>query len=46
MDGVLWNFSINQNLKNHVKLKTGVIMLKIQLCQHRNTLHIKYKTII
>ncbi len=22
MDGVLWNFSINQNLKNHVKLKT------------------------
>ncbi len=28
-------------LKDRVKLKTGVIMLKIQLCHHRNKLHFK-----
>ncbi len=28
-------------LKNHVTLKTGVMMLKIQLCHHRNTWHFK-----
>jgi len=26
-------------LKDHVTLKTGVMMLKIQFCQHRNKLH-------
>ncbi len=28
-------------LKDHVTLKTGVIMLKIQFCSHRNKLHFK-----
>jgi len=28
-------------LKDHVTLKTGVMMLKIQLCHHRNKLHFK-----
>jgi len=26
-------------LKDHVALKTGVMILKIQICHHRNTLH-------
>ncbi len=28
-------------LKDHVTLKTGVMMLKIQLYHHRNKLHFK-----
>ncbi len=28
-------------LKDHVRLKTGVMMLKIQLCHHRSKLHFK-----
>ncbi len=28
-------------LKDHVTLKTGVVMLKIQFCGHRNKLHFK-----
>ncbi len=27
-------------LKDHVALKTGVMMLKIQRCHHRNTLRL------
>jgi len=33
-------------LKDHVTLKTGVMMLKIKLCHHRNKLYFKiYKNI-
>jgi len=32
-------------LKDHVTLKTGVMMLKIQLCLHRNKLQLKYMKI-
>jgi len=33
--------SIELFLKHHVTLKTGVMMLKIQLYHHRNKLHFK-----
>ncbi len=33
-------------LKDHVTLKTGVIMLKIQLCHHRNKAFLKYTSVI
>jgi len=28
-------------MKDHVTLKTGVMMLKIHICHHRNKLHFK-----
>jgi len=40
---------LNCFLKDHVTLKSGVMMLKIQLCDHRNKLHfiiyLNYNTI-
>jgi len=33
-------------LKDHVTLKTGVMMLKIQRCHHRNKLYIEMENII
>jgi len=43
--GLLMNtYSPNQHirfLKDHLTLNTGVMMLKIHLCHHRNKLHSK-----